>query len=173
MSDHDVLPKSHDRIPPPAREYVPPKPGDAPRKSGDRGVQAQVRAAVEAVRITTGVATVLREFLDNPTAEHYGFELMRACGISSGSLYPTLARLEKAGWIDGHLEDIDPKVEGRPARRYYTMTAAGEFAATQALNKLASRLRLPSWSPRPSTGNAWTRFRMPQWGAGTAFGGAG
>ncbi|WP_040713313.1 PadR family transcriptional regulator [Nocardia takedensis] len=123
-------------------------------------------------RITNNVAAVLREFLDDPTAQHYGFELMRACEISSGTLYPIVARLEKAGWIEGHVEDIDPKAEGRPARRYYTMTAAGEFAATQALDKLAARLRLPGWSPRPATGNALARFRLPQWGTGTAFGGA-
>jgi DNA-binding PadR family transcriptional regulator len=120
------------------------------------------------IRITTTVATVLREFLDNPTEPHYGFEMMRSCAISSGSLYPILARLEKVGWIASRLEDIDPKVEGRRARRYYTMTPHGEFAATQALNRLSERLRLPSWTPRPSAGNAL--FRRG-WQLGTAFGG--
>ncbi|WP_067652898.1 PadR family transcriptional regulator [Nocardia harenae] len=123
------------------------------------------------VRITETTAVVLRTFLDNPKEPHYGFEIMRAAGISSGSLYPILARLEKAGWIDGHLEDIDPKVEGRRARRYYTMTGAGEFAATQALQRFANKLRLPAWVPRPATGNAWTRFGLPQWCSGAAFGG--
>lgn len=125
----------------------------------------------EEVRVTTTVATVLRGFMDNPKDPHYGFEMMRTFDISSGSLYPILARLEKAGWVDSHVEDIDPKVEGRRARRYYTMTAAGEVAATQALNKLANRLRLPAWSPQPATGHARI-FPLPQWGTGTAFGGA-
>ncbi|WP_433622747.1 PadR family transcriptional regulator [Nocardia sp. CA-120079] len=124
------------------------------------------------IRITTTVATVLREFLECPNEPHYGFEMMRTCEISSGSLYPILARLEKVGWIESKLEDIDPKVEGRRARRYYTMTAEGEFAATQALNRLSARLRLPSWAPRPTTGNALALFQLPCRGAGSAFGGA-
>ncbi|MFJ5613569.1 PadR family transcriptional regulator [Streptomyces sp. NPDC093221] len=53
---------------------------------------------------------------------------MRNARVSSGSLCPALARLERAGWIIGEAEDIDPKIEGRPARRYYTMTAEGARA---------------------------------------------
>jgi DNA-binding PadR family transcriptional regulator len=121
------------------------------------------------IRMTTTVAAVLREFLDAPTEPHYGFEMMRSTGISSGSLYPILARLEKAGWIDSRLEDIDPKAEGRRARRYYTMTPHGEFASTQALNRLSERLRLPTWTPRPSAGNALSFLGRL---SGAAFGGA-
>lgn len=95
------------------------------------------------------VARVLCEFLQDPSEKRYGFEIMRICGISSGTLYPLLARLESAGWIVSQLEDIDPTVEGRRQRRYYTMTLQGSFAATQALNRFAAHVRLPLWVADP------------------------
>ncbi|MGW4364510.1 hypothetical protein ACWEKT_02600 [Nocardia takedensis] len=66
----------------------------------------------EKIRITASVASVLREFLEAPTEPQYGFNLMQRSGLSSGSLYPILARLEKAGWIVGRFEEIDPVKEG-------------------------------------------------------------
>src|ERR1022692_4150405 len=74
-------------------------------------------AMVPGVRVTMTVARVLRLFLDEPDASHYGLELMKATGFRSGTLYPVLARLERAGWIRSQREDIDPVAEGRPARR--------------------------------------------------------
>ncbi|AYF78028.1 PadR family transcriptional regulator [Nocardia yunnanensis] len=98
-------------------------------------------------RMTTSVAKVLREFLEDPTARQYGFDLMKSCHIPSGSLYPILLRLEKAGWIVGHFEDIDPSTEGRPPRKYYTMTPEGALSATRELAKLSAALRPPTLAP--------------------------
>ncbi|HWN61971.1 MAG TPA: helix-turn-helix transcriptional regulator, partial [Streptosporangiaceae bacterium] len=38
---------------------------------------------------------VLRAFLDEPTAPRYGYDLMKAASLQSGTLYPLLARLER------------------------------------------------------------------------------
>ena len=63
--------------------------------------------------------------LRNPAGDHYGFELAKATGLGPSTLYPTFARLERAGWLEGSWERIDPEVTRRPPRRYYKLTATG------------------------------------------------
>lgn len=103
-------------------------------------------------------AKVLRAFLDDPARPCYGLELMRATGLPSGSLYPVLARLERAGWVRSSREQIDPAAEGRPARRYYELTPDGLTAARCELAALAEQLRPPRPAgiavPRPEGGLA-------------------
>ncbi|WP_207933578.1 helix-turn-helix transcriptional regulator [Actinomadura sp. GC306] len=95
------------------------------------------------VRITVPVARVLRVFLDDIGEQRYGFELMREAGLASGTLYPILARLEQAGWLTGEMEPIDPEEAGRPARRFYRLTAEGARSAHFALAELDAQLRRP------------------------------
>lgn len=111
----------------------------------------------DGLRMTTSVASVLREFLEDPSSRRYGFDLMQSCKLSSGSLYPILARLEKAGWIVGQFEQIDPVKEGRRPRKYYTLTAEGSVAAARELAALSARLQPPAWGfgPKPAVGGAW------------------
>jgi PadR family transcriptional regulator, regulatory protein PadR len=99
---------------------------------------------IDEVRITTTVARVLRRFLDDPIEPQYGFDLMRATGLASGTLYVILARLERAGWLSSEQEDIDPVVTGRPARRFYGLTPDGAQAAHLGLAELSEELRPPS-----------------------------
>jgi PadR family transcriptional regulator PadR len=95
------------------------------------------------VRITIAVATVLRAFLEDTAQPRYGYELMRLTGYPSGKLYPVLARLERAGWLTKELEDIDPAIEGRPARRMYRISEEGARAARCELAMLSAQLRPP------------------------------
>ncbi len=109
----------------------------------------------EQFRITVPVASVLAEFLDDPQADRYGLELMRGTGLPSGTLYPVLARLQQAGWVAAHWEQIDPTEAGRPARRYYRLTPQGVIDARAALAALHARtgVRRPSGgglAPRPA-----------------------
>ena len=59
--------------------------------------------------------------------ETYGYELagrLEAAGlgrVKGGSLYPSLARMEKQGWLSSRWRAGD----GGPGRKYYTLTAAG------------------------------------------------
>ncbi|MEU0036128.1 PadR family transcriptional regulator [Streptomyces sp. NPDC006333] len=107
-------------------------------------------------KLTPAVVRILQALLAAPQAPHYGMQLIREARVSSGSLYPALARLERAGWIVGADEGIDPRKEGRPARRYYTMTGEGARAAHLELTELSERMRPPA----PSSG--WTPGTDPQ-----------
>jgi DNA-binding PadR family transcriptional regulator len=92
------------------------------------------------VRITTSVIKVLSAFLAGPEVDRYGLELMRDAGLASGTLYPILVRLERAGWVEARWEVIDPVAEGRPARRYYRLTPTGLTASRQELALIHQQL---------------------------------
>jgi PadR family transcriptional regulator, regulatory protein PadR len=92
------------------------------------------------LRVTAAVAKVLAVLLAHPDADHYGLELMRATGHPSGTLYPILVRLQRAGWVAASWEDVDPVEAGRPARRYYRMTPEGTVAAERELAALRQQL---------------------------------
>jgi DNA-binding PadR family transcriptional regulator len=76
---------------------------------------------------------VLEALLDDPQAELYGLQIGEAAGLRSGTVHPILARLEGYGWLTSRWEDVDAAAEGRPARRYYRLTADGAAAASAAL----------------------------------------
>lgn len=104
-------------------------------------------------RMTLPTQLVLRALLADPTAEYYGAEIGEAAGLMSGTVHPILARLESIGWVESRWEDVDPRVAGRPARRYYRITAIG---AEQARTELA-RMRQPQpgrLAPRPLPGTS-------------------
>jgi DNA-binding PadR family transcriptional regulator len=67
-----------------------------------------------------------------------GADVMSAARLSSGTLYPILLRFEKAGLLESRWESEQPEVLGRPRRRFYRMTAAGEQVAHEALGDLSS-----------------------------------
>ncbi|HEV3361658.1 MAG TPA: helix-turn-helix transcriptional regulator [Pseudonocardiaceae bacterium] len=98
----------------------------------------------DAIRMTVPVARVLRVFLDDTTVPRYGFDLMDVTGLASGTLYPILVRLERAGWIVAAKEDIDPVAEGRPARKNFTLTGVGERSAREQLVALATEFAAPN-----------------------------
>ncbi len=81
------------------------------------------------LRFCTSSARLVRVFLAAPTSPLFGFELMTAAELSSVEMYPLLAQLERARWIEGHWEPLDPMVGNRHPRRYYRLTANGFHAA--------------------------------------------
>jgi PadR family transcriptional regulator PadR len=103
-----------------------------------------------APRMTLSTQLVLQAFVEDPTQELYGLEIGAAAGLPSGTVHPILARLEGLGWLESRWEKIDPRLEGRPSRRYYQLTASGAQNAREALARAyrpsAQRLRL-----RPAT----------------------
>jgi DNA-binding PadR family transcriptional regulator len=73
----------------------------------------------------------------------YGFDVMDACGLPSGTVYPALRRLERAGLLRSHWEDPeDAHAEGRPRRRTYHLTGEGWDALPEADRKLSEVHRL-------------------------------
>jgi len=98
----------------------------------------------EDLELTPRMADVIRVFLQNPAERRYGFGVMRATGLPSGTLYPILAKFERHGWLTVGTEDIDPRKEGRPPRRFYVITAPAWAAAEEQLYELHERYRPPS-----------------------------
>jgi PadR family transcriptional regulator len=99
----------------------------------------------ESIRITVAVATVLKAFLDQLHEDPgepwcYGYQLMGITGFPSGKLYPILARLEAAGWLEKRWEDVDPTVEQRPRRRLYQLRGHAVTAARVELAALYERI---------------------------------
>ena len=73
----------------------------------------------------------------------YGFEIMRAAHLPSGTVYPLLRRLEAGKLVDSHWEDADrAHDEGRPPRRYYEATAAGRAALALARERVRAQQML-------------------------------
>jgi PadR family transcriptional regulator, regulatory protein PadR len=73
----------------------------------------------------------------------YGFEIMDATGLPSGTVYPALRKLEKSGLIHAQWErESQARAERRPARRYYQVTSLGDAALATA----ATRYRFPEYA---------------------------
>jgi PadR family transcriptional regulator len=63
----------------------------------------------------------------------YGFDIIDQTGLPSGTVYPALSRLERDGYLRSAWEDEAlAHREGRPARRYYRVTAPGVKALNGA-----------------------------------------
>jgi PadR family transcriptional regulator PadR len=101
-----------------------------------------------APQMTTSVLKVVAALLADPAAERYGLQLMQATGLPSGTLYPILVRLERAGWVESRWEQTDPSADGRPKRRYYRLTADG---AAEARREVASMHQQLGRAANPGT----------------------
>ena len=63
----------------------------------------------------------------------YGFEVMQATGLASGTIYPALRRLEDAGFVISKWERQGiAQAAQRPARKYYEVTKAGREVLAEA-----------------------------------------
>jgi DNA-binding PadR family transcriptional regulator len=80
----------------------------------------------------------------------YGFDVMEACGLPSGTVYPALRRLEKSGFLKSNWEEQeDARANGRPRRRTYELTAKGWRILPEAEEKLREVRRLLGDFPPP------------------------
>jgi PadR family transcriptional regulator, regulatory protein PadR len=109
---------------------------------------------MDEVRMTLQTLAILRVLLDRPLEPRYGLDISKEAGLQRGTLYPALARLEKAGWVTSFQEDIDEVAEGRRRRRYYRLTGEGAAKARQVLVAEAQRLAPFVPGPNPSGASA-------------------
>jgi DNA-binding PadR family transcriptional regulator len=66
----------------------------------------------------------------------HGFDLQEETGLTSGTVYPTLEKLETAGLLRSSWEEPErARAEKRPPRRYFEITAAGKQALVEALDR--------------------------------------
>lgn len=67
----------------------------------------------------------------------YGFDIIEATGLPSGTVYPALSRHDEDGYVRSSWEDLGTAHrERRPPRRYYRITAEGKRALAAALADL-------------------------------------
>jgi DNA-binding PadR family transcriptional regulator len=95
-------------------------------------------------RVSITAVSVLHAIADG---YQYGFDVIDQTGLPSGTVYPALSRLERDGLVKSAWEnEHEAHADGRPARRYYKLTAAG----VKALSEGASYYRslLPAGKPR-------------------------
>jgi PadR family transcriptional regulator, regulatory protein PadR len=80
---------------------------------------------------------MLAVFLADPARARYGLEISDAAELPSGTIYPALARLERAGWVKSEWQIAD----GQRPRRYYRLTGEGESEARSILADTLRQLR--------------------------------
>src|SRR5258708_26129225 len=101
----------------------------------------------EDLKLSPAGLRLVRYFCDDPSRQWSGTELSKKTGLGSSTLYPLLAKLETAGWLTANWEQIDPREQGRPRRRYYRLTAVGARGARKALAdfQLPHSVGAPQW----------------------------
>jgi PadR family transcriptional regulator, regulatory protein PadR len=93
------------------------------------------------VKLTGPLERVLRVLTADPSAQHYGYDLMKAARLPSGTLYPMLARLQQEGLVQSEWEAQREDAGGRPPRRYYRLTAEGVRVARLELAHASAQAR--------------------------------
>ena len=92
--------------------------------------------------MTRPLERVLGAFLVDPSASRYGYDLMKAARLPSGTLYPLLARLERQMLVASAWET--PQQEGQRPRKYYQLTAEGIGVARIELAQASARRQHPT-----------------------------
>jgi len=94
------------------------------------------------IRLTAVIMDVLDVLTSSPSDNPaWGLRLCEVTGYGTGTIYPALDRLMKAGWISDYWEDPPP--EDRPRRRFYEMTSTGREQYAAALR--GRRERRAAW----------------------------
>ncbi|HTT52594.1 MAG TPA: PadR family transcriptional regulator [Streptosporangiaceae bacterium] len=108
------------------------------------------------MKLTGPLERVLRAFLADPSQPRYGYDLMKASGLPSGTLYPMLSRLQDQGLASSAWEPPATQPGGRPSRRYYWLTDEGLQAGRLELARADSqaRRRARGSTARPARGPA-------------------
>ena len=106
--------------------------------------------------MTIPTQRVLRAMLEDTSAERYGIEIADLAALATGTVHPTLARLERIGWLESRWEDVDPRAEGRAARRDYRLTTSGVEQARDALARAYRPPDPPSVRAEPEAGREMT-----------------
>ncbi len=85
----------------------------------------------------------------------YGFDIMEATALPSGTVYPILARLEEQDLVRSRWESIGTaRRDKRPPRKYYEISGAGREALTRSVEHYRSLggQGPNGWRPKPARG---------------------
>ena len=93
------------------------------------------------MKMSFGTVTILHAVADG---KRFGFEIIDATGLTSGTVYPALDRLEDARFLRSSWEDARiAHDEGRPPRRYFSLTPAGAERLREAMLRYKSLRPVP------------------------------
>jgi PadR family transcriptional regulator PadR len=87
-------------------------------------------------RMTVPMLAVLAVLMSGD--DLYGLRIAEATAMRTGTIYPILARFERAGWITSKWEEKKgPGEKNDPGakRKYYTLTPGGRQCAMKALKE--------------------------------------
>ena len=109
------------------------------------------RLSTMAVRVSNQMLRLASAMLETPEEATYGLELSKSAGLKTGTIYPALARMERAGWIESEWETERAEDLGRPRRRLYRLTGVGEAVLREAIDdQLRAIQRSSTRGVRPS-----------------------
>jgi DNA-binding PadR family transcriptional regulator len=79
------------------------------------------------------------------SGRRFGFDIIDQTGLTSGTVYPALDKLEELGLLRSHWEDERvAQREKRPARRYFALTGRGIEALAAAIDRHRMFRPIPS-----------------------------
>src|SRR6187549_2174553 len=79
---------------------------------------------MQRIRRSSGqTLNLLQSLMDQPRKWHHGYDLSKATGLLSGTLYPILMRLSDRGFLEHKW--LPSQEAGRPPRHVYRLTAQG------------------------------------------------
>ena len=91
------------------------------------------------IRMTHPTALILTALA---AGYRYGFDIMDATGLPSGTVYPALRRMQDARLVRSTWESAqEAHGDRRPRRRLYELTSAGSHAVSEARARLADARR--------------------------------
>ncbi len=84
-------------------------------------------------KLSVGTVMVLHAIA---RGHQYGFSIMEETGLTSGTIYPALDKLERAGYAKSAWEDASlAQAEKRPPRKYFQITTEGATALLASLDR--------------------------------------
>ena len=89
---------------------------------------------MEAIRLTSTTVQVLEVLRAHP-GQVYGLEVATKTGLMTGTVYPILSRLERAGWVKGEWDTADTR---GPRKRFYELTPPARVEVAELLDARAA-----------------------------------
>jgi Transcriptional regulator PadR-like family len=84
----------------------------------------RVRIATMSVTYTRKALRILRVFLDHPDQRLYGLDVARMAGFDAGTIYPSLLKLERSGWLQSDWDPAPLAAGQKYRRRQYWLNPA-------------------------------------------------
>jgi PadR family transcriptional regulator, regulatory protein PadR len=98
--------------------------------------------------ISKQAASLLEIFLADPTTSVHGFDLLKATGIQSSTLYPALRQLaEERRLLIAEWEERNP-IDGLPRRRFYRLDPSQADRARELLREHRAHIAMNSTSKK-------------------------